>query len=187
MPAVFVFDDLYMRLRISPKRIVFLVETLAEIAETRPLNIFLGDPQVELDGKQLAVTHAPVPGFQKYAQSLNIVETWPWPWLCQPNNAPVTHSHLGLRKRINHEDKSSAKELFVMWPFIYLEKNLSLKTGKMSNTVQRLVAEKLSKIDQQIENTILKLLESQPHPTPLTTGQIADLLDFGNDKTFSKV
>ena len=41
---------------------------------------------------------------------------------------------------------------------------------------------KLSKIDQQIENTILKLLESQPHPTPLTTGQIADLLDFGNDK-----
>ncbi len=41
---------------------------------------------------------------------------------------------------------------------------------------------KLSKIDQQIENIILKLLESQPHPTPLTTGQIADLLDFGNDK-----
>ncbi|MEC8364400.1 MAG: DUF3253 domain-containing protein [Actinomycetota bacterium] len=40
----------------------------------------------------------------------------------------------------------------------------------------------MSKIDQQIENTILKLLESQPHPTPLTTGQIADLLDFGNDK-----
>ena len=41
MPAVFVFDEpLLMRLRISPKRIVFLVETLAEIAETRPLNIF---------------------------------------------------------------------------------------------------------------------------------------------------
>ena len=41
---------------------------------------------------------------------------------------------------------------------------------------------KLSKIDQQIESTILKLLVSQSHPTPVTTGQIADLLDFGNDK-----
>ena len=101
IPAVFVFDEpLLMRLRISPKRIVFLVETLAEIAETRPLNIFLGDPQVELDGKQLAVTHAPVPGFQKYAQSLNIVETWPWPWLSQPNNAPV-HSFSSWVKKAN--------------------------------------------------------------------------------------
>ena len=101
IPAVFVFDEpLLMRLRISPKRIIFLVETLAEIAETRPLNIFLGDPQVELDGKQLAVTHAPVPGFQKYAQSLNIVETWPWPWLSQPNNAPV-HSFSSWVKKAN--------------------------------------------------------------------------------------
>ena len=41
LPAVFVFDEPLLRhLRISPKRIVFLVETLAEIAETRPLNIF---------------------------------------------------------------------------------------------------------------------------------------------------
>ena len=48
-----------------------------------------------------------------------------------------------------------------------------------SNTCRK---RKLSKIDQQIENTILKLLESQPHPIPLTTGQIADLFDFGNDK-----
>ena len=41
---------------------------------------------------------------------------------------------------------------------------------------------KLSKIDQQIENSIFELLETQTYPTPLTTGQIADLLDFGNDK-----
>jgi len=40
----------------------------------------------------------------------------------------------------------------------------------------------LSKIDQQIENTILELLEAQTHPTPLTTSQIADFLDFRNDK-----
>ena len=41
---------------------------------------------------------------------------------------------------------------------------------------------KLSKIDQQIENTILELLETQTYPTPLSTGQIADFLDFGDDK-----
>jgi len=40
----------------------------------------------------------------------------------------------------------------------------------------------LSKIDQQIENTILELLEAQTHPTPLRTDQIADFLDFRNDK-----
>ena len=41
---------------------------------------------------------------------------------------------------------------------------------------------KLSKIDQQIENSILELLETQTYPTPLSTGQIANLLDFGDDK-----
>tara|TARA_B100000427_G_scaffold176114_1_gene146527 strand:- start:143 stop:523 length:381 start_codon:yes stop_codon:yes gene_type:complete len=41
---------------------------------------------------------------------------------------------------------------------------------------------KLSKIDQQIENSIFELLETQTYPTPLTTSQIADLLDFGDDK-----
>ena len=40
----------------------------------------------------------------------------------------------------------------------------------------------MSKIDQQIENTILELLETQTYPTPLSTGQIADFLDFGDDK-----
>ena len=41
---------------------------------------------------------------------------------------------------------------------------------------------KLSKIDQQIENSILELLEAETYPTPLTSDQIADLLDFGDDK-----
>ena len=40
----------------------------------------------------------------------------------------------------------------------------------------------MSKIDQQIENSIFELLETQTYPTPLTTSQIADLLDFGDDK-----
>ncbi len=48
-----------------------------------------------------------------------------------------------------------------------------------SNTCRK---RKLSKIDQQIENTILELLEAQTHPTPLRTDQVADFLDFRNDK-----
>tara|TARA_Y100000768_G_scaffold91694_1_gene66132 strand:- start:841 stop:1221 length:381 start_codon:yes stop_codon:yes gene_type:complete len=41
---------------------------------------------------------------------------------------------------------------------------------------------KLSKIDQQIENSILELLEAETYSNPLSTDQIADFLDFGNDK-----
>tara|TARA_B100001559_G_scaffold318139_1_gene324676 strand:- start:862 stop:1242 length:381 start_codon:yes stop_codon:yes gene_type:complete len=41
---------------------------------------------------------------------------------------------------------------------------------------------KLSKTDQQIENTILELLEIQTYPTSLSTDQVADFLDFGDDK-----
>ena len=90
LPAVFVFDEpLLTRLQITSKRFVFMLETLAEISETRPLTIYLGDPKTELAGIPLAVTHAPVPGFQRHAKTLNTVQTWPWPWLCQPNNAPV--------------------------------------------------------------------------------------------------
>ncbi len=40
---------------------------------------------------------------------------------------------------------------------------------------------KLSKIDKQIENSILELLEAETYPTPLSTDQIADFLDFGNE------
>ncbi len=45
LPAVFVFDaPLLSRLRLSGKRLVFLVETLAELAERRPLRVAIGDP-----------------------------------------------------------------------------------------------------------------------------------------------
>ena len=90
LPAVFVFDEpLLKRLRITSKRFVFILETLAEISETRPLTLYLGRPEAELAGIPLTVTHAPVPGFQKYKKKLNIVQTWPWPWLCEPNGAPI--------------------------------------------------------------------------------------------------
>ena len=90
LPAVFVFDEpLLGRLRLSSKRLVFLVETLAELGTRRPLELAIGDPLRELAGRPLAVTHAPVPGFQRISAELEVVETHPWPWLCPPRGNRV--------------------------------------------------------------------------------------------------
>ena len=93
-PAVFVFDEpLLARLRLSAKRLVFIAETLAELAEQRPLRIVLGDPVHELAGIALATTFAPVPGFRRRAAQLHIVATYPYPWLRRPTGGDVrSHS-----------------------------------------------------------------------------------------------
>ncbi len=93
-PAVFVFDEpLLSRLRLSTKRLVFLAETLAELAEHRSLRLLLGDPTAELKGVRLAATYAPVPGFQLRAAQLDVVALHPYPWLARPNGGDVrSHS-----------------------------------------------------------------------------------------------
>ncbi|WP_182558945.1 FAD-binding domain-containing protein [Microlunatus kandeliicorticis] len=89
-PAVFVFDEpLLRRLRLSGKRLVFLAETLAELATLRPLEVRRGRPVDELAGVPLAATWTPVPGWQRIAPRLDVVETHPWPWLRRPREAPV--------------------------------------------------------------------------------------------------
>jgi len=91
LPVVFVFDaPLLQQLQLSSKRLVFLVETLAEIAEERTIRLALGDPVEVLDGQRLAVTHAPVPGFVERSAKLNIGELHPWPWLARPTTKAVT-------------------------------------------------------------------------------------------------
>ncbi|RKS75339.1 deoxyribodipyrimidine photo-lyase [Motilibacter peucedani] len=81
LPTVFVFDEpLLARLRLSGKRLVFLAETLAELgAEVR-----LGDPVVELQGRRLATTWTYVPGWTVRSRRLEVVATYPWPWLRRP-------------------------------------------------------------------------------------------------------
>lgn len=84
-PAVFVFDEpLLARLRLSGKRLVFLAETLGEIASTRELEVRRGRVVDELAGRVLATTWAPVPGFARIADALAPVEVHPWPWLVRP-------------------------------------------------------------------------------------------------------
>ncbi|MEM9565174.1 MAG: FAD-binding domain-containing protein [Actinomycetota bacterium] len=90
LPAVFVFDrTLLARLQLSAKRLVFLVETLSELAGERPVELHLGDPVEVLAGRTLAATFAPVPGWRRRAAHLDVVETHPWPWLRRPGAGPV--------------------------------------------------------------------------------------------------
>ncbi len=85
LPVHFVFDEpLLSRLQLSSKRLAFLVETLAELATHRQMYLHRGDPVSVLSGIDLAVTHAPVPGFVHRANRLDIVERHPWPWLAVP-------------------------------------------------------------------------------------------------------
>jgi deoxyribodipyrimidine photo-lyase len=102
-PAVFVFDEpLLARLRLSAKRLVFLTETLAELAEHRPLRIVLGDPVHELAGTRLAVTFAPVPGFQRRAAQLDVVAMHPYPWWRRPSGGDVRSHSAWIRNGSKH-------------------------------------------------------------------------------------
>ena len=90
LPVVFVFDEpLLASLRLSSKRLVFLTETLAELAVDRDLEIWLGDPVEVLQHRPLAVTFAPVPGFGRRVERLQIAEVHPWPWLRRPTSGPI--------------------------------------------------------------------------------------------------
>lgn len=91
LPVVFVFDlPLLKRLRLSSQRLVFLAESLADLALRREVWIGVGDPVEVLGDRALAATAAPVPGWPKRAQRLNVVARYRWPWLVEPHDGPVT-------------------------------------------------------------------------------------------------
>lgn len=90
-PAVFVFDEPLLRtLRLSGKRLVFLAETLGELAAARPLEVRRGRVRTELAGRSLAATWTPVPGWERISTALAPVEIHPWPWLVTPGDAAVS-------------------------------------------------------------------------------------------------
>ena len=90
LPAVLVFDENLLAIkRLSGKRFVFVVETVADLATRREVQVHLGDPATALAGRELAATAAPVPGWRRLAARLQ-VERHPWPWLATPGSGPVT-------------------------------------------------------------------------------------------------
>ena len=91
LPVVFVFDEaLLAGLRLSGKRLVFLVERLAELATCREVEILRGDPVSSLRDRSVAVTFAPVPGFRERARLVRPDVVYPWPWLVAPGTGPVS-------------------------------------------------------------------------------------------------
>lgn len=86
LPVVFVFDaPLLARLRLSAKRLVFLVETLGDLAGRREVHLARGAPVEVLAGRALATTFAPVPGWHRRSASLDLTALHPWPWLRRPH------------------------------------------------------------------------------------------------------
>jgi deoxyribodipyrimidine photo-lyase len=78
-------EDLLARLQLSGKRLVFLAETLADLATRRDLEVCLGEVVGELRGRVVAVTHAPVPRYRSRAAAV----VHPWRRLYRPYAGPI--------------------------------------------------------------------------------------------------
>ena len=96
LPVVFVFDaPLLAHLQLHPRRLVFLAETLGDLAARRDVEVWRGDVAATLgaDGtaaRPLAATSAPVPGWRHRAALLPVVERHPWPWLRRPDGGKAS-------------------------------------------------------------------------------------------------
>lgn len=103
LPVVFAFDEpLLRRLRLSYPRLVFLAETLADLAQRRDLRIFRGAPtQVLASCGPFAVTHTPVPGWRRVIATAQPAQIHPWPWLRWPHAGSVTSFTAWSRSRGN--------------------------------------------------------------------------------------
>ena len=100
LPVVFVFDEpLLASLRLSGKRLVFLAESLADLAGRRELDVRLGRVPDDLGDTPVAVTFAPVPGFARRSASARIASLHPWPWLARPDRQRLT-SYSAWRKGV---------------------------------------------------------------------------------------
>ena len=67
-----------------------LAESIADLATRRDVQVWLGSPVEVLSGRRLAATFTPVPGWRSRAARLDIVATYPWPWLERPHTRSVT-------------------------------------------------------------------------------------------------
>lgn len=99
VPAAFVFDEAVLaRLRLAGRRLVFLAETLADLATRRPVEVHRGDPVAVLSGRAVAATFTPVPGRRRRARAIRPVAVHPWPWLCPPHGGSAA-SFTAWRRR----------------------------------------------------------------------------------------
>ena len=103
LPVIFVFDEpLLRRLRLAYPRLVFLAQTLGDLAQRRDLRIFRGSPaEVLASSGPFAVTYTPVPGWRRLVADARPSQIHPWPWLRWPHAGPVTSFTAWSRSRGN--------------------------------------------------------------------------------------
>ena len=110
LPALFIFDEpLLERLMLSGKRLVFLAERLSEIGRTRELTIIRGRPSEVLATANAATTFAPVPGWRRIADDVELAAIHPWPWLRQPDGGSLA-SFSTWRDRTERGDDGARTE-----------------------------------------------------------------------------
>ncbi len=87
LPAVFVFHEVALRkLQLSSKRLGFYLQTLADLAYRREVEVIVGDPYEYAERHDVALTFAPVPSFAKFRSP---AEVHPYPWLRRPHAGSV--------------------------------------------------------------------------------------------------
>ena len=85
LPVVFIFDKkLLNNLKISTKRINFLLDCLKEISLKRDLTVVIDDPLIYLKNKLFASTFAPVPKYKKITKINKPLYEFPAQRLAQP-------------------------------------------------------------------------------------------------------
>ncbi len=91
LPAVFVFDEASLReKKFSSKKLIFWIETLAELSEKREVRLWRGERSKILSGENLAATAIPTLRWKQAAQPLEIAKLFPWRWLVTPTGGSVT-------------------------------------------------------------------------------------------------
>ena len=87
LPVIFIFNQQALaKMQLSSRRIAFYLQTLGDLGSRRQLNVFIGDPYRVARDHAVAVTHAPVPSFNKFGK---LAEIHPYPWLRRPHSGSV--------------------------------------------------------------------------------------------------
>ena len=87
LPVIFIFNQQALaKMQLSSRRIAFYLQTLGDLGSRRQLNVFIGDPYRFARDHAVAVTHAPVPSFNKFGK---LAEIHPYPWLRRPHSGSV--------------------------------------------------------------------------------------------------
>ena len=85
LPVIFIFDEILLKkIKLSSKRIIFLLDTLRELSAKKELSIFVDDPKIILKNYKYSVTHACVPKYRNITKSNHPEVEFPTSRLAEP-------------------------------------------------------------------------------------------------------